>query len=231
MMLQRDGLQELQVRNARSKRSPSFASRSMLGVRMLGLPYTPTSSRPRSSAMISTMFGRPAAASAAPGESARPSVSAQPGAERLLTMKLSRRRPIDKEGQRATLRPDRLRRQKIDPFRAFQHRGERLRLLRAADQEEDLGGGVDRLGGQGDPMGAELLDPGGADQAPALVQGGAARGKRRRMAVGAQTQKDEIERRSLSGRRREPGPQHGFVLARGILRARRLAANPMDVRL
>src|SRR5690349_13751675 len=49
---------------------PSRASRSMCGVRRVGWPNAPTSSHARSSAMMSTMFGRDAGA-AAPAEKAR----------------------------------------------------------------------------------------------------------------------------------------------------------------
>src|SRR5688572_31181217 len=58
MMLARLGLQELVVTNARLKRIPCCARRSMLGVRTALLPYGPQSSHAMSSAMRTKKLGR-----------------------------------------------------------------------------------------------------------------------------------------------------------------------------
>jgi hypothetical protein len=96
---------------------------------------------------------------------------------------LGRRCAIDQPMQRTLLRRDQLRRIGVRIGCAFEHRRQRVGLIRARHQKNHIRRVVDDRNGEGDTVGVQLGDVVRRDQLIALVQRGGMREERGAVAI------------------------------------------------
>ena len=121
------------------------------------------------------------------------SLSRPPFLRKLLSRQESRRFTVHQPEQLSSRGADELRWQAFRPIVLLKDRPQRFCFLSASDENDDADSVVEHRGGQRDPMGVELLDPGGDHVAPLLEDGVGPREDRGGVPIWAQPQQDQIK--------------------------------------